>query len=112
MQSLGQPPAELICGDGDSPFDESAMPPLPPGMDPNQCSVMWYQQCSIWQYPIIASSLLFLVYQIVDLSRLRSYLITFKCEDLKIVGDGKGTYPPSRLFFFMNLIIKLFRNSG
>ncbi|XP_054285451.1 peroxisomal biogenesis factor 19-like [Macrosteles quadrilineatus] len=40
MQGLGQPPMELIQGDSDSPLDETNLPSLPPGLDPQQCCLM------------------------------------------------------------------------
>lgn len=38
MQALGTPPAELIQADG--LLDEANLPNLPPGLDPQQCSIM------------------------------------------------------------------------
>uniref|UniRef100_A0A1B6K2Q5 Peroxin-19 n=1 Tax=Homalodisca liturata TaxID=320908 RepID=A0A1B6K2Q5_9HEMI len=38
MQLLGQPPADLIAGD--LPQDAAALPSMPTGVDPSQCSVM------------------------------------------------------------------------
>lgn len=44
MQSCGQPPEDLVGDQVTSPFDGEgapAMPALPPGLDQENCSIMW-----------------------------------------------------------------------